>query len=403
MATVAIKRWCYKRIPLVPKPFHIFCTGTKAQMTVKAYICHRMERLSLAELGHISAILKDVVIGRFASPYENRICLCLDEISPEEMRVYQLPLMDLITSELGGFEKKGVSSRYMVKNLLRIFWSTNDGARFMKLAAKDRKYAFFEGSDAKVGQIQEYFAPLMAVFNRGGVRRAFYDHLMAIDISGFNFQTQRCQVQMYKDAKLLNVKRELHLLRHHVMQTDLIERVRAAANQKPPRKVYVKTGELFKQFSEWITSPLSGVGRCASYSSTPIAFGILLKGVPGFIKNPSHGCAASHSIDAPALVHFLQDSDLLTPTEVQWLLNCTDGTNYEAYCNKLEQQATAEANAKIQADEMAFTKQDTTYDTEVGSSKPLRYAEDAIVHDISSKRQAEKQQEKEVCKKTKIV
>jgi hypothetical protein len=54
-----------------------------------------------------SAMLKDAVIGRFASPYENRICLCLDEISPEECRAYQRALMDLITSTLGNCEKRG--------------------------------------------------------------------------------------------------------------------------------------------------------------------------------------------------------------------------------------------------------------------------------------------------------
>jgi hypothetical protein len=68
-----------------------------------------------------SAVIKDVVLGRFASPYENRILLVLDEISPEEMRVYQKALMDLIISPLGGVERMGISSRYMVQNLLRIF------------------------------------------------------------------------------------------------------------------------------------------------------------------------------------------------------------------------------------------------------------------------------------------
>jgi hypothetical protein len=192
------------------------------------------------------------------------------------------------------------------------------------------------------------------------------------------------------------------------MQTDLIERVRAAAKEKPP-PYYVKTSQLFTEFSEWNTSPLAGVGRCASYLSTPIAFGILLKGVPGFIKKPSHGCSASHSIDAPALVHYLQDSDLLTPTEIQWLLNCTDGTNYDAYCNKLEQQATADANAKIPADEITHNKlkrfeADTVNESNYyTTTETIRYTSDAVVHELVSKRQAEKQQEQEVSKKSKIV
>jgi hypothetical protein len=352
-----------------------------------------------------SAILKDIIIGRFASPYANRIMLILDEVSPEEMRVYQKALMDLITSPTGKCELKGVSGVYMVTNCLRIFWSTNDGSRWAKLPPRDRKYAYFECSNAKVGQIEEFFGPLMAVFNRKGVQRAFYDHLMSIDVSSFNFMTERCEVQMYKDSKLLTVRRELLFLRYHVMNSELISRARAAAEERPPRSIHVRTSDLFKDFSDYVTSPQAGIGKCATFSSNPISFGIWLKEVPGFCKDLRHGCAASHTLDATKLVQHLHERDLLTHLEVQWLLKDDDGLTYNAFCTKLEQQALEEAKAKMIADEMAFNKRDQ----EVSSASyhaegPLKYAEDAIVHDLVKAKKRDTEEDGDIqCKKAKII
>jgi hypothetical protein len=350
-----------------------------------------------------SAVIKDVVLGRFACPYENRIMLVLDEVSPEEMRVYQKPLMDIITSPLGKCEKKGVSSVYMVTNCLRIFWTTNDGSRWAKLPPKDRKYAFFECSDAKVGQIKEYFAPLMAAFDKPGVRRAFYDHLMSIDVSSFNFQTERCEVQMYKDSKLLTVRREMHFLRHHIMKSELIPRARSAGKEKPPRSIHVRTSDLFKDFSDWVISPAAGIGKCASFSSNLISFGIWLKDVPGFCKDLRHGCAASHTLDATKLVQHLQECDLLTQLEVQWLLTDEEGLTYNAFCTKLEQQALEEAKAKMIADEMAFKKEQEVSSVSYHAEGPLKYAEDAFVHNlVKANKRDTKQEGEQQSKKAKI-
>jgi hypothetical protein len=284
-----------------------------------------------------TAVLKDKVLGRFACSSENRVLGVLDEICPQEMRLYQRALMDLITSPTTLCEKKGVSGTYDTTNLLRLIFSTNDMSRFRKVPERDRKYQFIECSPCKVGLVHEYFTPLRARINSPGVRRAFYEYLLTIDFSEFNFETERVQTELYTDSKLQSSARELQWLRHWVLSDGAVDNVVHEAVDALPRQTLVGTTDLFKQFERWVSSENGGMGKCNSYSTTPIGFGVVLKSTPGFVKNKRHGAAASHILEPKVLVEHLQKIGLLVQTEVDWLLGA-DRMPFDCYCERLDKQ-----------------------------------------------------------------
>jgi hypothetical protein len=131
--------------------------------------------------------LKSDVIGRFANVSSNRLLLVLDELDPKEVAEHYRALMDLVTNPTRPAERKNVQNVFAVVNMLRVIFSSDDEEALMSVPEKDRKWLWVLASMHRIGQILEYFVPLMVAIRTPGVRRAYYDHLMAIDYSNFNF------------------------------------------------------------------------------------------------------------------------------------------------------------------------------------------------------------------------
>jgi Family of unknown function (DUF5906) len=317
---------------------------------------------------HVS-VLAHKVFGRFANPCENRLLLVADEIEPKEMREYAKALMDLITNTRDNVERKGMNSTSSVHNLVRAIFTTNDADRFMKLPPRDRKFSYIDCSDEMIGKIREYWAPLMRAINTPGVRRAFYDLLMNIDITGFNFETQRYESNIYKTSKLQSTSKELQFLKYWVMSSYAI-----MSSEKP---IHMSTSDLFEKFGHFCKDPKYSIGKCLDYSSNIGSFGITLAKVPGFIKNARHGDARSYTVNREVLIDHLISKRLLVSLEKEWLLTHKEGLTYNAYVDRVEQ----EEMKSIETKEASQAGQGKT-ELNRYAIDPLKYTSDAMVIQI---------------------
>lgn len=265
--------------------------------------------------------LGEKVFSRFSNVALYRLLMVGDEITPTDMNNHYNAMMDLITSEKLGGEFKGVGQPFNYANHLRAIFTSNEGPRLLKIRDKDRKYQFFSVSGKRRGQVKEYFEPLMARIESPGVRRAFYDYLLSVDIGSFNFETQRVETEEYRASKMLSVRKEIEFLHEYILaHPEFI-----AKDTERVGPLIVETKKLFSEFNEYIKR--SGMGKCTEYSSSTMSFGMLLGKTPGFVKNPHHGAAASYFLHPEPLIDFLIQQGLMVAEHKQWWLNMPPTTN----------------------------------------------------------------------------
>ena len=274
-----------------------------------------------------ASTLADRAIGRFAAPAEGaRLIFILDEIKPKDMNDNYRAMMDLITSATQTVERKGVSGTYEVTNLLRLLFSSNDAESFVAVTIDDRKFAFIEVSDEKVGKVKEFFEPLRAVMAKQGVRKAFLEHLRTIDYSAFNFETDRPKSKMYIDSQRMSVPWETRFI-----STDLLE-------DHNRYRQDLLTQDVLNRFETFVARTTTG--KCSGYSTTVQKMGIKLGKIPGFLKDTRHGDNGRWSVDLPPLCAHLMKLNLLVQTQVDWLLHHTEKHSvYSQYLEDLKQGA----------------------------------------------------------------
>ncbi|KAG5187202.1 hypothetical protein JKP88DRAFT_254122 [Tribonema minus] len=255
-----------------------------------------------------AADLEHSLFGRFSCPGRNNLLVCLDEIRPAEMARYYDQLMDLITAEMSQGELKGIQGRFNYTSCARYIFTSNHMERLVRIRPTDRKYQFISFSDARINDVA-FFNTLGAILKRDGVRRALYDFFMNIDISGFNFITQRVPLQEYIDAKMLAVRRELVFLRDKFL--------------RHPEDLYdnVKTNMLFSDFMTW-NKEKAAMGSCAEYSSTTIGFGMFISKVKGFVKAKRVGNLSAFTVDVPAFLSYMRSIDLYSADEAEYITMC---------------------------------------------------------------------------------
>jgi Family of unknown function (DUF5906) len=244
--------------------------------------------------------LENDCFGRFSNVAENRLMACFDELDPKEVNGFYNKLMDLITGLTMRCENKGIGRPFNVSNFLRVIITTNEEHNLMRIRSKDRKYQYISVSSARMNDAT-YFGELTRIMKRPGVQRAFYDHLMAVDIKGFDFINDRAPCQAYNLSKDMNTRRELLFLTHHVK----------AHPQEIGARLF--TTNLFKDFMDWIRENTSG--KCLEYSTNTQALGVYLAKVPGFTRSASHGKCAAWDVNADELLSHLLSLDLLSEIE----------------------------------------------------------------------------------------
>jgi hypothetical protein len=254
--------------------------------------------------------LSNSVFGRFSNVAYRRLLLVLDELKPQNVGAHYNDLMDMITAEKQRGEWKGIGAPFNYDSYVRLMFTSNEEERLIKVRPNDRKYMFFDISGERAND-KEYFDRLMAAIETPGVRRAFYDELMEIDYSDYDFIARRVHSQSYINAKMLTVRREVRFLGRYMLD-----------NPRRLRCVHM-TDALFAEFKTWHTAA-AAMGGCEEYSMNVTSFGICMSKLPGYVRSAHHGNSRGFRFDMPAITQYMVSCDVLSETERDWLLYTAD-------------------------------------------------------------------------------
>jgi hypothetical protein len=142
------------------------------------------------------------LFGQFAKGPLSSVFVQIDEASSAyEQRE---KMKDLITNDKFNYEKKGRDT-ITVRNLVNLLLTTNN-ENALSISPTDRRFALFRCTNLYKGD-RAYFDTLGAHLDRPEVARAFYQFLMARDLSPYHhdFQHSRPITEYYKEAQLASI------------------------------------------------------------------------------------------------------------------------------------------------------------------------------------------------------
>jgi hypothetical protein len=144
----------------------------------------------------------DLIFGRFNKLIENKLLVCVNEASGTDTFTRMNCIKNAITREINIIEVKGVDG-YENKNcILYIFFTNNEVV--MKIDSNERRFICIE-CDSSIATDKEYFDALFEEFDNDIYAKLFYDYLMNIDLSKFDFIKDRPETNYYKTLKEHNM------------------------------------------------------------------------------------------------------------------------------------------------------------------------------------------------------
>jgi len=150
-----------------------------------------------------TAAPEDDIFGKFAPGITHRVFVQIDEVF--SLHDKHDKLKNLITSTHVTYETKGID-KLLVQNLVNVFLTTNN-ENALTVTNKERRLVMFRCSSVYVDNAS-YFKKLGAHLNRPDVARAFFQFLMARDLSkydGGSFQTFRPRTDYLKESQLAGI------------------------------------------------------------------------------------------------------------------------------------------------------------------------------------------------------
>lgn len=144
----------------------------------------------------------DLIFGRFNKSIENKLLVCINETSGSDTFTRMNCIKNGITREINMIEIKGIDP-YENKNcILYIFFTNNEVV--MKIDGNERRFICIE-CDPHIATDKIYFDALYAEFNNDIYAKLFYDYLMKIDLSKFDFIKERPETNYYKSLREHNI------------------------------------------------------------------------------------------------------------------------------------------------------------------------------------------------------
>jgi hypothetical protein len=144
----------------------------------------------------------DLIFGRFNKSIENKLLVCINETSGSDTFTRMNCIKNGITREINMIEIKGVDG-YENKNcILYIFFTNNEVV--MKIDGNERRFICIE-CDPSIATDKIYFDALYSEFNNDIFAKLFYDYLMKIDLSKFDFIKERPETNYYKSLREHNI------------------------------------------------------------------------------------------------------------------------------------------------------------------------------------------------------
>jgi len=153
-----------------------------------------------AELYLPNARIEDDVCGRFNFISSRRLLIQCQEVSRDVAKKYKDKIKSLVTQTRGIYEDKGVK-QVTFNSYERYVFTTNEDVP-MFIEQGERRSCIFTPS-AEHCRDTNYWDTLIADYRNPAIQRAFYDYLMAIDLTGWDI-TKRPITDTYRDVAIVS-------------------------------------------------------------------------------------------------------------------------------------------------------------------------------------------------------
>ena len=144
----------------------------------------------------------DLMFGRFNKLIENKLLVCVNEASGTDTFTRMNCIKNAITREINMIENKGFDPYENRNCILYIFFTNNEVV--MKIDGNERRFICIE-CDSSIATNKEYFDALFNEFDNDIYAKLFYDYLMKIDLTTFDFIKDRPETNYYKTLKEHNM------------------------------------------------------------------------------------------------------------------------------------------------------------------------------------------------------
>lgn len=197
------------------------------------------------------------LFGTFNGILNNKIWVCIEEMSSRVGFKYSDELKELITGDKFDVSMKGKEASTKNNYLTFMFNTNNDFP--VKISENDRRFCFMDCSNQPVPS-KAYFDRLVGAINDDLVCRLFYKKMLKVDCSKIDWIRDKPATEMYTDMQQVSRDSELTFL------ISLYEEELACCGRK---SVEISAKDLFCKFMNSIES--------SNYSTTNVRFGIKIK------------------------------------------------------------------------------------------------------------------------------
>lgn len=180
----------------------------------------------------------DHIFGRFAVGIKHKMLIVLEEAEGKDTFRTNARLKANITAETIQYEKKGVDT-IEITNCAGYVLLTNNTVP-AKIEHSDRRYLLLTSNEAWLND-PDYFEPLHAAYADDLVARAFYDFLMARDISKFNPTTDRDLSTAYRELQAVSIPIEARFLHDYIASMEADEKRLTCEQTYEEFKLWCKT------------------------------------------------------------------------------------------------------------------------------------------------------------------
>jgi hypothetical protein len=142
----------------------------------------------------------DNIFGKFNSQLRDKILIVINELDSKAFK-YTEEIKDSIVGETLKIQQKGLDPFNITNNTGFIFITNNFNV--LNISQTDRRFVLLDIGDRNA-QNANYFNPLVEEMKSKKYDYEFYNYLMNLDITNYDFQNNRPITEYYRDIQTLN-------------------------------------------------------------------------------------------------------------------------------------------------------------------------------------------------------
>ena len=144
----------------------------------------------------------DAIFGKFNSPIEDKIIICLNEANGKKNYDISDIIKDRITNETNLIEHKGLKP-YEKKNCIQyIYFTNNDNP--IKVLPTDRRFVAIDCYN-ELANDTEYIKSIIKEMESKEYDKVFFDYLMSMKSDDYDFTGNRPQTEFFNDLREINI------------------------------------------------------------------------------------------------------------------------------------------------------------------------------------------------------